>query len=171
MKTFNFLSTVKSISIVLFLSLIINTSLSAQSNYLDLPFDEAELVVEDWMSDLNSYNTDEKELQVEDWMADLDSYGNNDELLLTVESWMTDLASFNIDEEETMDVELWMTSLDEFYNGFDNYLIAEHDEEPIMIEDWMTDLNNFNRMSASEIEGIKDIDLDDQTPILIALKH
>ncbi|MCT4648024.1 MAG: hypothetical protein N4A74_23750, partial [Carboxylicivirga sp.] len=79
--------------------------------------------------------------------------------------------SFNIDEEETMDVELWMTSLDEFYNGFDNYLIAEHDEEPIMIEDWMTDLNNFNRMSASEIEGIKDIDLDDQTPILIALKH
>ena len=171
MKTFNFHSTLKSISSVLFISLIMSFSVHAQASYDELPFEEYEVIVEDWMTDIESFNTDEPNLEIESWMTDLNSFANNDEVLLVVEDWMTDLASFNVEDEEPMYVELWMTSLDEYYNGFDSYLLAGHDEEPLEIENWMTDLSDFYRVSASEIEGIKDINLDNQAPILIALKY
>jgi len=170
MKTLRNLSIVKSISSVLFVAFVISLSISAQENFNQVPFEEYEITVEDWMTDIESYNSDEESIEIEDWMTNIESFSVESDELLVLEDWMSDLSSFNTDEQ-AMEVELWMTSLDEFYNGYDAYLLATSDEEPMVVENWMTDLQEFNKVRANEIEGIKDIEFDTHHPLLIALKN
>ncbi|TRX66500.1 hypothetical protein [Carboxylicivirga sp. M1479] len=168
MKNLNNLNA-KSILSALFLSLIISISLVAQPSEYIADESEMDLTVETWMTDLNSFDNDESEMVIEDWMTDLNSFYYEEAELLVVEDWMTDLESFNIGEDYSMEVELWMTSLDEFY-CIESFLLADADEAVLEIEEWMTDLTAYGKVSASEIEGIKDIDFSSDEVILVALK-
>lgn len=169
MRTINNQPTVKLLSSLLLVSLFMSLNLNAQPIHDQLPMDEPELVVEEWMTNTESFNTDESILEIEDWMTDLESFSNEDLELIHVEAWMTDISSFNVDEETSLEVESWMTSLENYYN-IDSYLLAEVDEQPLFVENWMTDYNAFQKTSAFEIEGIKEIELDTNIPVLMALR-
>ncbi|MCG8580560.1 MAG: hypothetical protein MI866_11610, partial [Bacteroidales bacterium] len=103
--------------------------------------------------------------------TDLNNFYTEETEIIEIEEWMTDLQSFYVEDEMPLEVEYWMTSLDEYTNTFDSYLFADADEVTLEVEDWMTDLNAYNKVDANEIEGIKSIDIENNCPVLIALKH
>jgi len=191
MKTLNNQSILKSVSSLIVVVLLMGLSASTQAmDYLP-PFEEQEVIIEDWMTDLESFNSDEAVMEVEEWMVtlesfvtedidqlhlenwmvDIESYANDNNDQLIIEDWMANIESFNTSDEYPLSVELWMTCMDEFHNDLDTYLMAESFEQPLQIENWMTDLTAFNKLDAFEIEGLTDIELNTELPTLLALKN
>lgn len=91
---------------------------------------EAELKIEEWMSNLDAWNSNasaefvEEEIIIEEWMLNANS-----------NFWM------NTDSESEILIEDWM--LNASYDNWNTNLDEEKEEE-IVLEKWMENLNEWN---------------------------
>jgi len=174
MKNLSKQSKVKSISSVILLSLLVSFSLSAQAILSSAKAEtEAPLKLEAWMSSLEEFNYSDSELEIEEWMTDLSSfYTANSESKIVVECWMTNIENFENTDESPLLVEAWMTSLNAYNNeNYDTLLFAEEVEPALEVENWMTSISHYTNTPTNSIESIKDVDFENNAPILIALKY
>ncbi|GEM_PF-4448055 len=141
------------------------------NNLNEFDNDEPELMVEDWMLNLNTFDADEPAMEVEAWMYDYSAMPEEafETELLAVETWMTDLNEFMVEEEQPLIVEAWMTDMEEYFH--DVILLAMEEENQLEVENWMTCMVEFEKVPAYSIETIKTIELDDEFPIMMALKY
>jgi len=167
-------------------------SLLAETN-----FHEPDMEVEEWMIDQDAFNSSyqESNLEIESWMTDFEAFDNTQhEPLLTIEDWMTDTEAFdNIYTEELLAIEDWMTDPDDLKNSSHEPLLALEDwmsdmdlffdyfqpntkmlftevtEEPIKLESWMSNVNDFLAGPIHKLHNINSIDLNEFSPIMMAL--
>ena len=123
---------------------------------------------------LNETDFHEPDLEVEEWMTDTEAFDNiYTEKLLTIEDWMTDPGNLdNCNEEPLLALEDWMNNLDVFFDYFqpnNKMLFAELTEKPIKLERWMTNVDDFLAGPLHKLPNISSIDLNEFSPIMMAL--
>ncbi len=189
MRTLNLQQTSKNIRILSLSLFVFGTALIAQPTF-EINDDniEEEIQIEEWMTNYESFDSNlnrddyfEAPILIQRWMLDSNELvpgldENHTEDALAIEDWMLNFNTF-CPKEQTLDepsitIHDWMLDYNKFASKTINFseLLAEQEEEPIKIEAWMINLDAFDIPTLSFISSIKNIELGQVKPLLVALK-
>ncbi len=127
------------------IALTINLNAASPSNEFISSLNNIEentIEVEDWMLDIDAFDTESERMDQEEWMT---SFDQDVEPLITIEDWMLDEALFT-DYEQMVKIENWM---------LDESLFTDY-ESNLAIREWMFDIQAFTINDEDEMVELKD---------------